>query len=850
MEVTVGSRAATAGSGVDYNFLGAASKFARSDFTLVNGRWTATKQVGTDTIDDTAYEGDETLELVLERSAGLPGIANIADATPPEGKDAADADRDDATVTITDNEPPPPPTNIATSREGSTEIILLWLDPEIAADDEITGYKLEWSLTGGDPWEIATNVEDYNSPFYHRAVRHHGLTPKTTYFYRLSTINAHGTGAPSALESTTTYDDVTYDDAVCARTPQVRDWIVENLLAASTCGDVFEAQLALIAAEMDLSRQEITELQPGDFNGLKNVTRIDLGANELATLPDGLFDEMIRLRELYLNENELSSLPPNIFRNIESLWILSVNGNQLESLPEAMLAGRDLYLLSASNNPWSTLGSRTFAGASIDFIDLSPGNLTSLPADIFAPLRNSLTALYVDNNDLADLPDGLLAGLTLSELSLGGNPGAPFQIEVTLESDGGNEVRVSVPIGAPTNFDVPLTATNGIVDGTSTKTISVDRGAVASAPIIVERTAGSTAPVSATLGAISATMRDDHSGYAFALSTQTTFEVMAEASVVSAPTDLTAQPDGPNEIVLAWTAPEDDVTAPITGYRIEVSTDGETWTVAVTNTASTDTTYMHARRVAGTTYYYRVRAVNAAGPGAASNEASAMTTALTGVCDRTPAVVIEIEQATATDCSLVSANQLAAITEIDLATHAPTALLSGDFGGMSGLTTLDLGPGLSALPADLLAGLTSLTSITASGGSITTLPSSLFAGRHTLTTIDLNDNPISSLPDGIFAGLAQLGTLDVTPTGDGVTLPLTVELRKVDDGKLRAVVPAGAPFDMMLPITVTNGALGQGETSVTVAAGTFESTTAAVTRDPRVARGGHREPRDIPHAPR
>ena len=826
--VTVSTRKASADPNTgDYTTVTgtpAEISFERSDFSQnADGRWVARKPQTAQTHDDDEYEVDETFGFLLERSVTLWGTITI---------NAAGGGTDTATVTITDNEPPPPPTNIATSRESPTEIILLWLDPEIAADDEITGYKLEWSLTGGDPWEVATNVEDYNSPFYHRAVRHHGLTPKTTYFYRLSTINAHGTGAPSALESTTTYDDVTYDDAVCARTPQVRDWIVENLLAASTCGDVFEAQLALIAAEMDLSRQEITELQPGDFNGLKNVTRIDLGANELATLPDGLFDEMIRLRELYLNENELSSLPPNIFRNIESLWILSVNGNQLESLPEAMLAGRDLYLLSAPNNPWSTLGSRTFAGASIQSIDLSRGNLTSLPADIFAPLRNSLTALYVYNNDLADLPDGLLAGLTLSELSLGGNPGAPFQIEVTLESDGGNEVRVSVPIGAPTNFDVPLTATNGIVDGTSTKTISVDRGAVASAPIIVERNAGSTAPVSATLGAISATIPDDHSGYAFALSTQTTFEVMAEASVVSAPTGLTAQPDGPNEIVLAWTAPEDDVTAPIAGYRIEVSTDGENWTVAVTNTASTDTTYMHARRVAGTTYYYRVRAVNAAGPGAASNEASAMTTALTGVCDRTPAVVIEIEQATATDCSLVSANQLAAITEIDLATHAPTALLSGDFGGMSGLTTLDLGPGLSALPADLLAGLTSLTSITASGGSITTLPSSLFAGRHTLTTIDLNDNPISSLPDGIFAGLAQLGTLDVTPTGDGVTLPLTVELRKVDDGKLRAVVPAGAPFDMMLPITVTNGALGQGETSVTVAAGTFESTTAAVTRDP------------------
>ena len=239
--VTVSTRKASADPNTgDYTTVTgtpAEISFERSDFSQnADGRWVARKPQTAQTHDDDEYEDDETFGFLLERSVTLWGTITI---------NAAGGGTDTATVTITDNEPPPPPTNIATSREGSTEIILLWLDPEIADDDEITGYKLEWSLTGGDPWEVATNVEDYNSPFYHRAVRHHGLTPKTTYFYRLSTINAHGTGAPSALESTTTYDDVTYDDAVCARTPQVRDWIVgESDSEQAHAETSFEGQLS------------------------------------------------------------------------------------------------------------------------------------------------------------------------------------------------------------------------------------------------------------------------------------------------------------------------------------------------------------------------------------------------------------------------------------------------------------------------------------------------------------------------------------------------------------------------------------------------------------------------------
>ena len=352
----------------------AAISFERSDFSQnADGRWVARKPQTAQTHDDDEYEDDETFDLLLERSASLWGTITI---------NAAGGGTDTATVTLTDNEPPPPPTIILTTAIGATVVELQWDDAEIADGDEITGYKIEWSLTGGDPWEVATNLVEFVASSFDRGMTHHGLNPKTTYFHRLSTTNAHGSGTPSELQSATTNDEV-----VCARTPQVRDWIVGKVTGASTCRDITEGQLSRLAGEMDLSNAQITELRPGDFDGLKNVTRVDLDANELATLPDGLFDEMILLRDLYLSENELSNLPPNIFRNIVALRLVDINNNQLENLPEAMLAGRDLYQLRASNNPFSTLGSGTFAGASIDFIDLSPGNLTSLPADIFAPLR-------------------------------------------------------------------------------------------------------------------------------------------------------------------------------------------------------------------------------------------------------------------------------------------------------------------------------------------------------------------------------------------------------------------------------------------------------------------------------
>ena len=101
--------------------------------------------------------------------------------------------------------------------------------------------------------------------------------------------------------------------------------------------------------------------------------------------------------------------------------------------------------------------------------------------------------------------------------------------------------------------------------------------------------------------------------------------VGASASVPGPPTALTANADGQTEIDLSWTAPSDDGGASITGYRIEVSTNGTTWSDLVGDTRSTTTSNTHSDLTAGSTRYYQVSAINSAGTGPASNVANATT---------------------------------------------------------------------------------------------------------------------------------------------------------------------------------------------------------------------------------
>ena len=157
-----------------------------------------------------------------------------------------------------------------------------------------------------------------------------------------------------------------------------------------------------------------------------------------------------------------------------------------------------------------------------------------------------------------------------------------------------------------------------------------------------------------------------------------------------------------------------------------------------------------------------------------------------GVCDRTRQVRNALRRSLS--CAAVSATDLAARTELDLANRDLRALQVGDLSGLSALTALDL-----------------------------------------------SGNALSSLPEGMFAGLGALGEVQLQ---DNPGAPFTLQLELVrTDGALSSPGPArvvarvreGAPFAMRAALSAVNGTLLPATTLVP--AGRTAGTPIAVMQD-------------------
>ena len=72
-------------------------------------------------------------------------------------------------------------------------------------------------------------------------------------------------------------------------------------------------------------------------------------------------------------------------------------------------------------------------------------------------------------------------------------------------------------------------------------------------------------------------------------------------------TGLNASDVGRHHIELSWTAP---ATGTVTGYRIDMSSEGFVWMLHKDDTGSADTTYKVEDLDPGTPYYFRVFALN------------------------------------------------------------------------------------------------------------------------------------------------------------------------------------------------------------------------------------------------
>ena len=93
-------------------------------------------------------------------------------------------------------------------------------------------------------------------------------------------------------------------------------------------------------------------------------------------------------------------------------------------------------------------------------------------------------------------------------------------------------------------------------------------------------------------------------------------------TVPGAPT-LSANPSSATSVSLSWVPPSNDGGSAITGYKIEYANNTSAYVVLVANTGNTQTGYIHNGLVTGTSYSYRVTAINSIGAGNPSNVVTA-----------------------------------------------------------------------------------------------------------------------------------------------------------------------------------------------------------------------------------
>ena len=174
---------------------------------------------------------------------------------------------------------------------------------------------------------------------------------------------------------------------------------------------------------------------------------------------------------------------------------------------------------------------------------------------------------------------------------------------------------------------------------------------------------------------------------------------------------------------------------------------------------------------------------------------------------------------------------LSNLERISLRENEFTELPLGIFAGLPRLKSLDLGRNrLSSVQAQLFSGLSALETLDLESNRITSFPEGVFSGLPSLQALKLRANELSQLPDGIFSGLTKLTTLDLD-SNSAHLLTLSIALEKGEDNKFKGVARAGAPFTLVLPVSVSSAGSIDGDVStITIPAGFLESTQARVTR--------------------
>ena len=580
---------------------------------------------------------------------------------------------------MTDTAAPGAPTGLTATAEGPEDIDLSWTAPSSIGGAAITGYKIEFSINGGTTWsDLVADTGAPDTTHSHSS----NLSAGNTRHYRVSAINPGGGGPASNVAfATTAADDVLVSNTGQNGEPADRQSIgaqdkthSQGFETGSNLAGYSLASVGVYVSNADLGAGETftVHIYTADGSGgldalaytltspniYKNNAVNKFTAPDGATLAAGAAYHVVfqatgnaasdfilgvtssneqdagsELRWTIEDARRFEGSPSSAGTNYK----VSVNGTAKPSLipgdwrlkPTGLTAGdqfRLIFISSTRRNavPTNIATYNAFiqglaAAGHPDIQDYSAGfSVVGCTADTDATYNTGTNGTGVSIYWLnGDHPNNAKVADDYGDFYDG-----------DWDEERQNKNRDESGASGPNTFGVGFFPFTGC-DHDGTERFSTIDGvslALGASSVIVGRpndTHSGRGPISSTTAADSSPSIRPFYGLS------TVFQV-ASSALPGVPTRLRATAVGETQIDLYWIAPASNNGLAVTGYRIEVSSNGVSWTDLVSNTNSDATAYSHTGLSAGVIRTYRVSAISPTGLGNPSGTASA-TTALAQV---------------------------------------------------------------------------------------------------------------------------------------------------------------------------------------------------------------------------
>lgn len=488
-----------------------------------------------------------------------------------------------ASATTTAASPPDPPRNLRATAPNSSQINLTWDEP---ADDNgaaVTGYYIEVSADGGSSWtDLVANTGSAATDYPHT-----GLDPATTRHYRVSAINSAGTGNPSNVASATTPANRPGRPTGLMAEKQGQNQIDLRWTAPTDNGGS-----DIIGYRIERSSQRTTgwTVRVANTNATDTAWEdigLDAGStwyyrvSAINSAGPGPVSNVAFATTDARRPSAPRGLTANAQRTTHTIylqWTASADDGG------APITGYEIEVTVDLDSAWTVLDTTATSFPSYEHTGLDPGS----------ERHYRVSAI----NSAGKGPASNVATATTDAV----RPGAPKNLMAT--ANGSTQIDLS--------WEPP--ADDGGADITAYRIwFSVTNGQTWS---LLTGSTGSDATTWSDMGLEPATTR--HYRVAAINSAgigpqSDTAGAMTDAEPPDPPTNLMAEADGTSRIKLSWEAPSYNGGVALTGYQVEVSSDGGSqWEILEANTDSPTPGYTHEDLDPATTRHYRVSAINTA----------------------------------------------------------------------------------------------------------------------------------------------------------------------------------------------------------------------------------------------